>query len=206
MRIYTYHESVPEIPNGGELLPLWEERWKACGWEPIILNRGHAEAHPLYNELLPKFQALPSVNPPGYELACYLRWLAVAATGDEYCWMSDADVIPYNFLSSLEISTAGLIIWSGGNPCPCLVSGTPQDFEKSAIIFSKYDGMTNLENDRPHCSDQNIIQYYIDRFYTQIPLCTQYGDDVWETAQVVHYPYGTMEGKHPRNEWIPKLR
>jgi hypothetical protein len=202
MEIYTYHEYVPEIPNGHILVDFWKECWTKAGWTPIVLDRSHAEQHPNYEEYLECYKKLPSVNPPGYELACYLRWLAVAAVGGG--WMSDADVIPYNFkpIAPPEMLT----IWSyGGHICPCLVSGSAEHYTYSAKVFAEWSGPTNIEREKPHASDQNILGR-VDKFYHNIPLCSQYGDTGWDSFPVVHYPNGSMEGKQPREKYIPTLR
>jgi hypothetical protein len=202
MKIYTYHEYVPEIPHGDGLLDLWKSSWEKAGWEPVVLGREDAEKHPNYEEYLKCYRALPSVNPAGYELACYLRWLAVAAVGGG--WMSDADVIPYVFkpIDPPEMLT----IWShGGHICPCLVSGSSKHYTYTAKIFAEWRGPTNYENGKPHASDQNILGR-VNKFYHNIPLCSQHGDVCWDSFPVVHYPNGSMEGKQPRELYIPQLR
>jgi hypothetical protein len=202
MKIYTYHEYVPEIPHGDGLLDLWKIAWKKAGWEPIVLGREDAEKHSNYEEYLERYKLLPSVNPTSYELACYLRWLAVAAVGGG--WMSDADVIPYNFKPIAPPET--LTIWSfGGHICPCLVSGSAEHYTHAAKVFAEWEGQTNLERGKPHASDQNILGC-VDKFYHNIPLCSQHGDICWDSFPVVHYPNGSMEGKQPRENHIPNLR
>jgi hypothetical protein len=202
MKIYTYHEYVPEIPNGHKLLDLWKQCWENAGWTPIILNRSHAEQHPNYNEFLCKYQKLPTVNPSRYELACYLRWLAMAVVGGG--WMSDSDVIPYCFAPYTP--PEDLTFWSYGKSIvPCLVSGNSEHYTCVAKIFAEWEGQTNLENGRPHASDQNILQT-IDKFYNRIPLCVEYGELGWDSFPIVHYPSGTMQNHQPREKHIPLLR
>lgn len=202
MKIYTYHEFVPELPHGHKLLDLWKSSWEKAGWDPIVLDRSHAEQHPNYSEYIEKYKALPSINPPGYELACYLRWLAMAVVGGG--WMSDSDVIPYGFKPNTPPDM--LTIWSyGGGICPCLVSGTSEHYTYTAKIFAEWVGETNLENGRPHASDQNILGK-VDKFYHNIPICSQYGDVGWDNFPVVHYPNGSMRDKQPREKYIPELR
>lgn len=202
MKIYTYHEFVPEIPHGHKLLDLWKSSWEKAGWDPIVLDRSHAEQHPNYSEYIEKYKALPSINPPGYELACYLRWLAMAVVGGG--WMSDSDVIPYGFKPNTPPDM--LTIWSyGGHICPCLVSGTSEHYTYTAKIFAEWVGETNLENGRPHASDQNILGK-VDKFYHNVPICSQYGDVGWDNFPVVHYPNASMHDKQPREKYIPELR
>lgn len=202
MKIYTYHDYVPELPNSENLIPIWKQSWSKLGWEPIVLNDSHARLHPKYNEYVERYRSLPTVNPKGYELACYLRWLAVAAVGGG--WMSDSDVINYslNPISPLP----ELTIWSyGGHICPCLVSGSADQYTHTAGVFASWEGPTNDEGGRPHASDQNILGR-VTNIYNNVPLCSQYGSPAWDAFPVVHYPNGAMIGKQPREQYIPSLR
>lgn len=202
MKIYTYHEYVPELPTANGLLPIWEESWRKNGWEPVILDRSHAEQHPNYKEFLEKYKSLPTVNASGYELACYLRWLAMAVVGGG--WMSDSDVMSYGFRP--HAAPENMTIWShGGSICPCLVSGSSEQYTHAASVFAAWQGQTNLENGQPHASDQNIL-CRVDHFYDNIPLCSQYGESGWQFFPLVHYSNGTMVDKQPREEHIPLLK
>jgi len=203
MKIYTYHDYVPELPHCDKMLPMWTDAWARLGWEPIVLDHSHARMHPMYDQYVEKYKRLPTVNPKGYELACYLRWLAVAAMGGG--WMSDSDVIPYSF-KPVAPPYSKLTIWSyGGHICPCLVSGDADAYSHAAEVFAAWEGPTNDEGGREHASDQNILGR-VNHFYDNIPLCSQYGAPAWDSFPVVHYPNGAMEGKQPRHEYIPTLR
>lgn len=202
MRIYTYHEYVPELPHAESLLPLWSESWRKNGWEPVVLNRSHAEQHPNYIEFLEKYKSLPTVNASGYELACYLRWLALAVVGGG--WMSDSDVMCYGFKP--QAPPEKMTIYSRGNGiCPCLVSGSSEQYTHAAKVFAAWQGETNLENGKPHASDQNILGK-VEAFYDNIQICSQYGDHGWNFFPLVHYCNGSMADKQPREEHIPLLK
>ena len=205
MKIYTYHEFVPEIPHGHNLVNFWKDCWEKAGWTPVVLDRSHAEQHPQYSEYIELYKRLPSVNPPNYELACYLRWLAMAVVGGG--WMSDSDTIPYGFKPNAHPENLDkLVIWShGGHICPCLVSGNSEHYTLAAKVFSEWKGETDFINGKPHASDQNILGK-VDKFYQNIPICSQYGDVGWNNFPVVHYPTDSMRGKQPREEHIPLLR
>ena len=202
-KIFTYTESVPGLPDNSSLIELWKKSWAAQGWAPVVLGRQDAMKHPLYAGLLPRFKALPTVNPPQYELACYLRWLAVAAAGGG--WMSDYDVINYGFAP--RPAEVGTRVWGGGGgPCPCLVSGSADDFTETARAFGEWEGAANLERGRPHTSDQNILRRRPELCIWKQD-CVEYKDEGWEKAEVVHYPYGATKMSAPaRAEVIPGLR
>lgn len=201
MKIHTYYEFVPEIPNGNKLIDFWKSSWEKAGWEPIVLDRSHAEQHPNYSEYLEKYKQLPSANPPGYELACYLRWLAMATVGGG--WMSDADVIPYGFKPNTYPDI--LTTWANDFNIPCLVSGSSEQYTAAAKVFADWNKELYLENGIPHVSDQNILAK-VDKFYNNIAICSQYGNIGWDNFPVVHYPNDAMGGKQPREKYIPLLR
>jgi len=60
----------------------------------VVVSQKDAERHPRYDEMVRRFSEYPTVNPPGYELACYLRYLAMAVVGGGF--MTDYDVINVN--------------------------------------------------------------------------------------------------------------
>ena len=93
--IYTYYERFAQWQpqeNQTQLIGIWLRSWYSEGFFPIILSRKDAEAHPSFVEFRDKVSTLPTVNPPEYELACYIRWLAFAHAGGGS--FVDYDVMP----------------------------------------------------------------------------------------------------------------
>ena len=90
--VYTYFE---DQGMGDEpALEVWRDVWAKAGWDPVVLSQKDAERHPRYDEMVRRFSEYPTVNAPGYELACYLRYLAMAVVGGGF--MTDYDVINVN--------------------------------------------------------------------------------------------------------------
>ena len=90
--VYTYFE---DQGMGDEpALEVWRDVWAKAGWDPVVLSQKDAERHPRYDEMVRRFSEYPTVNVPGYELACYLRYLAMAVVGGGF--MTDYDVINVN--------------------------------------------------------------------------------------------------------------
>jgi len=202
VNIYTYHTSIGCDREALPLLDLWRQRWTAEGWNPVILSEREARQHPYFAELATAFSNLPTVNAPGYELACYLRWLAMAVVGGG--WMSDYDVMPYGMLP--QRPTDKLTTWSGGS-CPCLVSGSQTQYHLMSRMFAAWTPTERDEHQgRQHCSDQNILDQLPAEAFDRRKLVEEFSAPGWETALAVHFPNARMRGKQPRHEWIPKLR
>jgi hypothetical protein len=96
MKIYSYYESIPAINQSEEFAcsNWWKTSWEKQGWEPVMLNKTHAQASPLYIKLMTKIlkSGLPS-NPKG--MARFTRWASLHATGGG--WLSDYDVYNNGF-------------------------------------------------------------------------------------------------------------
>jgi hypothetical protein len=60
-------------------IAAWRTAWEQAGWQTRVLNESDARLHPHYDELKSKLASLPTVNPKGYDLACFLRHVAMAA-------------------------------------------------------------------------------------------------------------------------------
>ena len=80
--VYTFYDDIGfnNVEQAGEI-DVWAQSYRKAGWKVGVLTSADAKRHPLYNELIGKFNAFPTVNPKQYEVACFVRWLAVAAVG-----------------------------------------------------------------------------------------------------------------------------
>ena len=86
--MHTYFDSSALAQDGPDsvlgawaTIAAWRTAWEQAGWRTRVLNESHAQQHPHYNILKLKLARLPTVNPKDYELACFLRYVAMAAVG-----------------------------------------------------------------------------------------------------------------------------
>ena len=77
--VYTYFED--QGMGAGPAVETWKQIWQSAGWKPVVLSEKHAALHPDYQEMKDKFMTYPLGTNSGYELACYLRYLALASVG-----------------------------------------------------------------------------------------------------------------------------
>ena len=61
----------------------------------IVLSLEDAKKHPEYAALRARIEKLPLGGNREYDMACYLRWLAMVGAGGG--WMSDYDAVPLRF-------------------------------------------------------------------------------------------------------------
>ena len=87
-RVYTFYDPITEggyAQKSREELPLlrvWKKTWRERGWDPVVLSTRDAERHPRFEEYRRRFASLPTgTNPPQYEMACFVRWLAMTHVG-----------------------------------------------------------------------------------------------------------------------------
>jgi hypothetical protein len=190
-RIYTFFRAVPALDPAAEwrLVELWAAAWRRQGWQPVVLTADDVRWTPATCEMMDRLRLLPSVNPREYQSAVWARWLAVAQAGGG--WMSDYDVIPYDFTPEGRPPTPGLMVWSRDERrCPCLVSGSARAFYGAFEMFSR--AVPSAGDDvagQPHLSDQGILTKLA---IPQTPLVVRYNDEGWQTAPVVHYAHAVM--------------
>ena len=203
--VYTYYDGIYE--ENGEalsdnakiqhiLLNKWKRSWAKQGWCPKVLTEHDAASHPFYEEFKQRYSRLPTANMPEYEMACYLRWLAVAAKGGGF--MSDYDVINYSFK---PVKPQDDLVIYESHPereqvTPSVVGGTANGFNMAASIFAacEPDNVRMDEGDKPHTSDMIILQHFASRnFYTICPIVRQYRHDGWKDAPLVHYSHASTE-------------
>lgn len=193
--VYTYYHDYDEESSGEhyEMIAHWGRSWANRGWNPKVLTRQDAVKHPLFKEIDDRLRRLPTVNVLEYELACYHRWLAVAAAGGGF--MSDYDVVNYGFKprriqSDLTVYESA---YGTNDTTPSTVGGTSYGFLSAVMAFVCLDvnEVTISHDGRPHTSDMVVIQKAAKRLnlVTVAPTVAQYGSEGWETAPLVHYAH-----------------
>lgn len=198
--IYTYFEEVPGISSDDarKLIELWKTEWSKAGYNPIVLGRGDAMKHPQYQKLLDVFESFPSINPKGYDLACWLRWLAVSAAGGGI--MADYDCFPLS-CKFVNATNGGALFYSGNerdSHIPCIVTGTMQDFENVINVLASH------KHDGKHTSDMFALR---DSLFENAGTVKEYAEPGWMAGPAVHFSNHSMSphGFSPRWKYIPQL-
>lgn len=204
--IYTYFEEVTGInsDDSRKLIELWKTEWSKAGYRPIVLGRGDAEKHPQYKKLLKVFESFPSINPKGYDLACWLRWLAVSAAGGG--WMSDYDCYPLEARFGDQCADFEFFSGNDRDPfIPCIVRGSAEAYDGVLQMFA------NHKHDGKHTSDMlvftNSKTYPANVSFHAHRTVREYGESGWKNGPAVHFSNHSMSphGFSPRWKYIPQL-
>jgi hypothetical protein len=98
MKINAYYHSIPASDQAEEFACAnwWKTSWTANGWEPLMLNRSHAQASSFYGKLQQKLAGLALSSQDlvariAWHHTRFNRWCALHAAGGG--WMSDYDVV-----------------------------------------------------------------------------------------------------------------
>lgn len=198
--VYSYYHPVPAMDCGVEagLIILWRKSWIASEFIPVTLTHQMADAHPRAAEFLAVVEKFPSSNPPGYDLSCWKRWLALAQTGGGL--MTDYDVIARAFSPEFLVLPNDVTVFDRGG-VPCAVHTTPggaHQIVDDIISFPhKHDGK--------HYSDMMFFQA---RGYPKAPsLTAPFGAPDWQDAPAVHFSHFDCSRERPgkkRHEIINK--
>jgi len=126
--MHTYIEELGGGDTGdiARMKVVWSEWWRSQGWTPRILTLADARRHPRYEALRDRFLRVPLGTNVKYDLACYIRYVAMAAVGG--AWMSDYDTIPLDFPPSGLPHGGRFTVWQ--SHVPSLLSGSPSEWER----------------------------------------------------------------------------
>lgn len=180
-----------DLGKGVGLQGLWVKAWQDRGWNARVLTQRDAERHLMYEKVKAHCMSLPTVNPPDYELSCYMRWLAAEVSGEQF--FVDMDVFNHGLeqedLDALDKEKVNVLILGG---CPAAVY-MPKGYEmwKWIMEYGPEDAVS--ENGSIHCSDMWMFAKLVNTrrdVFADVSLCTQYGDHDWESGKMVHYPTG----------------
>ena len=133
--VFTFADGFPEDKIGSSTaeLELWKRSWAEKGWEPFVLNLLDARRHPAYPELIKIFHQQQTPLGSFYE-ACYLRWLAIVASGGG--WMSDIDVFPLHMPPEKALPNNGNMT-SYERHIPCLISASAMEYDRVRILLQQ---------------------------------------------------------------------
>jgi len=104
--MHTFFQPLQRRPAGQlQLLQVWEEAWKAAGWETRVLSLADARRHAEFEAFSARVWQVPLESNPQYDYLCYVRYMAMEAAGGG--WMSDMDVLPVSIPRGLGLPHAG---------------------------------------------------------------------------------------------------
>lgn len=186
MKCYAYFQGTKTaLDEQLALLNRWGELWESSGWEPMIITELDAAKHPRFAEWKAAFEKIPTINPKEYEMACWLRWIAMAALpGNDPSLMTDYDVIPNGFARDETARAYGLLPLLLCDCVPCAVFGLPSQFSNAIEIFLGTAPV--IENGKPHLSDMHAVR---DVAFPREDLCREYFTSGWKTAPLIHFPH-----------------
>jgi hypothetical protein len=194
MKVFTYYDDFKGRKE--PLIDLWKESWSKHGWNPTVLKPEDAERHPNYSLFVKAVSRLPTVNHKKYELACYVRHLAMGVVGGGL--LTDYDVMCYGFtpqaMAGIETKHAGenFICTLQNRGVPCAIYGRPAGFEWLCSKMMSWPASNHrIEQGRPHVSDMIICQRL--KFHRE-DVCAHYLADGWESALLVHFSSGQCQG------------
>ncbi|KAJ8020310.1 hypothetical protein HOLleu_39873 [Holothuria leucospilota] len=166
--IHTYFQkrtniAEKDVKEHNDTINAWKRTWSQAGWNPRVLSEDDAKMHPEYDMLQKKFFALPTINQKEYEMACFLRHVAMAAVGGG--WMSDYDVIPLRMPKCVEPLNEGrYTVYE--HYTPSLVSGSGEEFTRISKMMANIDwrehpGLYDRVRERPHVSDMHLFSLFV---------------------------------------------
>jgi hypothetical protein len=199
--ICTYYEDLFHREDERKLIDLWQETWTRLGYRTVVLGGDLAKAHPLYDQIIEKAKALPTVNDPRYELACYLRWLALeqfSINSWEKIVATDYDVFPtYRFEGFPE--HAGFAAF---HEIPSCIMGWHQDFRRLIKVILEYQP----EAGENHVSDMTISRKWHHLFDTHWLWTLCYGVEGWGHRPFVHFGNAYMPAGVKRVDLVKSLQ
>lgn len=190
MLVYTYFQPLPAIEflEETKLHSYWRKSWSDSEFTPITLTHQIAESHPKFAQYDALVRSFPSINPAGYDLACWHRWLALAQVGGGL--MTDYDVICRGFSEEfLQFPNPVTILDRGGVPCAvhATAEGAQQIVDDVLSFRHKHDGQ--------HYSDMYFFQA---KGYPRAgDLTAPYGSAEWPVAPAVHFSHSDCGREQP---------
>lgn len=216
--IYTYHMPIAGLAEASALLALWRELWTVQGWNPIVLTEADAASNPQFKPYRAVVSALPTVNHPAYERACYMRHLAMVERKGGF--LVDYDVMPRRFTPADARAASedrGMTFFEPTR-VPCALKGGVAGFQGIVDFISSYKPRSeDIYNGKPHTSDMEILRqgrwkataHCVEHLCSGAATRDQLGDG-WRLAPMIHFSSYSFHklgwsGKGQKHEWIRRV-
>jgi len=190
MKVFTYYDDFKRQKE--PLIDLWKESWSKHGWTPTVLTPDDAQRHPNFRQFVNAVSRLPTVNNKKYELACYVRHLAMGVIGGGL--LTDYDVMCYGFTPPAMTGIAAkhpeekFICTLHPRGVPCAIYGRLAGFEWFCAQMMNWPPAEHRVEPRgPHLSDMIICQRL--KLHRE-NACINYPAEGWEKALLVHFSSG----------------
>lgn len=147
MNVYTFYSPIDGWNSDKKLLDLWVVNWKNKGFNPVVLSIDDAIANPTYNNFVKKIsiayehimkrKIIHSNNPWNYYIFNnYVRFLAYADLNINHAILvMDYDMYNIDYTTEMNSNLSNNIVFQLEN-CPCIVSGTPENFQNMCNMIS----------------------------------------------------------------------
>ena len=165
MKIFCYYKKDAIFSYQEKIIDLWKLSWKLSGFDPVVLGEEDAKRHPFYETFVEKIKSIHYLiknkrNITEYGLNCFVRWLAYANQKSERFLVSDYDIINFGFTRN----NFGEKLNFMNGYCPCLVSGTPKQFENLANSFI-IETKKNFKDIKNNTYVKSIEHYHDQEFF-----------------------------------------
>lgn len=186
MKIVSFHEPIADEKL---LVELWTKVWRKFDFDPVVIGLDSAKQYPKYEEYLSRVRSYPTVNGPGFDELCLLRWPAVEmySKEGERIAFTDYDVFPLAKIPKIPDVFDGLIF--NGDQCggPGFIVGENKDWRRITKMMFEYEV---VESDKfggiPHVSDMTILHRNKHEFHCR-DWVRCYGITDWELKPMTHF-------------------
>lgn len=202
MKAFTYFEPIDDAQFAphAPLVEAWKRNWASRGWETIVLSSRHAEAHPAIQRWVEWALTLKAINHRRYQLACFVRWLALAQVmrPGEVALFVDYDVFNVGFSGADALRQYAPAVVTNLHYGQCS-QPVVIDYRQAQAIPAIMMAVTALlDRARPHQIDWNDMSFWEEDkkgklgFARYVDLCLPYATDA--TAPLLHLSYDAV---HP---------
>lgn len=187
INVYSYYHDVNYVKYPKELISRWESSWKQFGFNPVLLQECDSRKHHLFGEYNELIKGLPTINDPGWERHCWIRWLAyeLSAPG----MFTDWDVINYG-LTPDEINEKEWHLTSMDKTGTAILYGSKLGIRAFVGIIPLATQLSYkvLGANREHVEDMHLMKSHLLNGLRFVhPVGFVYGESGYQSAKVVHF-------------------